>query len=110
MSSDDLWSQGFSKLTRMDPEATLYDYWSAPGGEVETAGLSHQWQDKPHRLLYDLIGEILHLRASLSEAEELLRAEAARPKRTLEDSWRGQVDRSGGAFTEEEIRRATEWR
>jgi hypothetical protein len=36
---------------------TLDDYWSAPGGEGPHA---YTWSDKPHRLLYDLIGALLY--------------------------------------------------
>lgn len=60
-----LWDLGFSRQTRMHPKATLENYWCAPNGDVDVAELSTQWQDKPTRLLYDLIGEILHLRYEL---------------------------------------------
>lgn len=107
MSKDDLWSKGFGTQTRMCPEATLDDYWAAPGGDVNVGGLSVQWQDKPHRLLYDLIGEILHLRKDLADAEaKIQRLE----KRASDLSWQANPDRSGGAYTDEEICRATDWR
>ena len=43
-------------------EYSLDDYWLAPSGE---GPLGYTWDDKPHRLLYDLIGEIAHLNAAL---------------------------------------------
>ena len=49
---------------RMDPDSTLGDYWAAPGGVGNQA---YNWSDKPHRLLYDLIGEVMHLRAEIEQ-------------------------------------------
>lgn len=66
--ADDLWAQGFGKYTRMSSRHTLMDYWAAPG----SGPLNYQWADKPHRLLYDLIGEVLHLRAELAEHERIV--------------------------------------
>lgn len=40
-------------------EYPLEDYWIAPNGD---GPLGFTWDDKPHRLLYDLIAEVLHLR------------------------------------------------
>jgi len=64
--AEDLWSLGFGRSTRMDPESTLEDYWHAPGsGPMHPA-----WCNKPHRLLYDLIGEILHLRSEIQRIKD----------------------------------------
>jgi len=38
------------------------DYWRAPAGEGPQAAT---WKDKPHRLIYDLVGEVEYLRARL---------------------------------------------
>jgi len=48
---------------RLHPDSTLGDYWHAPSGN---GNLANTWQDKPYRLLYDLIGEVLSLRAELA--------------------------------------------
>ena len=61
--TDNLWAQGFSKGARLNN--SLADYWNAPGG----GPLHDEWTDKPHRLLYDLIGEVLHLRAEVTACE-----------------------------------------
>jgi hypothetical protein len=37
-------------------EYSLDDYWLAPSGQGD---LKHQWLDKPHRLIYDLIAALL---------------------------------------------------
>jgi len=57
---------------RMSPDSTLGDYWAAPSGAGNQA---YQWSDKPHRLLYDLIGEVLHLRADIELLRSVLRAD-----------------------------------
>jgi len=49
---------------RMDPDSTLGDYWAAP---CEEGNQAYNWSDKPHRLLYDLIGEVMHLRAEIEQ-------------------------------------------
>jgi hypothetical protein len=43
-------------ITARPLNGTLDDYWSAPSGEGPHA---YTWSDKPHRLLYDLIGALL---------------------------------------------------
>lgn len=43
---------------------TLEDYRSAPSGE---GPLAHEWSDKPHRLVYDLINEIKRLNELLDQ-------------------------------------------
>lgn len=50
-------------FTRREREPlNLNDYWSAPSGD---SPLGAAWEDKPHRLLYDLIGEIVRLSESM---------------------------------------------
>lgn len=34
---------------------TLRDYWLAPANEAADPIMNMDWQDKPHRVLYDLI-------------------------------------------------------
>lgn len=46
-------------------DCTLEDYWRAPGG----GPLHAAWQNKPHRLLYDLVGEIQRLREQIVQLE-----------------------------------------
>ena len=67
--------------SRMSRDSTLGDYWAAPSGAGNQA---YAWSDKPHRLLYDLIGEVLHLRAEI----ELLKASLS------EAHWRINPDRT----------------
>ena len=62
----DIWEFGFSKNARMNPDFTLYDYWTAPCNDTF---LRYQWEDKPHRLLYDLVGEIRHLQEEIRVLE-----------------------------------------
>ena len=54
--------------TRMDPDASLYDYLCAPG----SGPLNAVWQDKPHRLLYDLIGEIQIMQERMAEMQAVI--------------------------------------
>lgn len=49
-------------------QGTLTDYHIAPGGE---GPLGAEWKNKPHRLLYDLLGEVQFLRARLAERDAL---------------------------------------
>lgn len=44
------------------------DYRNAPSG---IGPLAAEWKDKPHRLIYDLCGEVERLRASVAEFERL---------------------------------------
>ncbi len=44
----------------------LTDYWQSVNG-IDT-NLGYQWIDKPHRHVYDLLAEIVHLRATLSSS------------------------------------------
>lgn len=48
--------QGVFKNGRPLPHP-LEAYWTAPDG---TGPLDHEWKDKPHRLVYDLISAIVH--------------------------------------------------
>jgi len=47
-------------------ERDLSDYRRAPSGD---GPLAAQWADKPHRLVYDLCGEVERLRARVAELE-----------------------------------------
>ena len=49
---------------------SIEDYHVAPGGD---GPLADEWADKPHRLLYDLLGEIQALRRERSAAVESLK-------------------------------------
>ena len=49
------------------PETTTEDYRNAPGGDGPMAG---QWADKPHRLIYDLCGEVERLKAVVDKLDE----------------------------------------
>jgi hypothetical protein len=42
--------------------ASLKDYRSLPNGDESFGGLAYEWKDKPHRIIYDLCGEIERLR------------------------------------------------
>lgn len=44
---------------------TLEDYKNAPSG---VGTLAHTWQDKPHRLVYDLCRQVQQLREALYQA------------------------------------------
>lgn len=44
------------KLEPVSTALTLQDYYLAPGGKN---GLSPTWDDKPHRLVYDLVKEVV---------------------------------------------------
>jgi len=68
---DDIWAEGFSVHTRMSKEKTLKDYWNAPSSPDTELGFT--WSDKPHRLLYDLIGEVAHNRARIEAQAAMLR-------------------------------------
>lgn len=43
---------------RMRAGATTDDYRAALSGEGEFGSLGYDWSDKPHRLVYDLCGEV----------------------------------------------------
>lgn len=60
----------------MNPPLNTKDYRLAPSGEGPRAG---EWADKPHRLVYDLCGEV-----------ERLQAEAGSPAEVIICTWCGQ--------------------
>lgn len=49
-------------MARMAPGSTTEDYRKAMSGNDDAFGLGAQWSDKPHRLVYDLCGEVDALR------------------------------------------------
>ena len=49
-------------MARMCEGATTEDYRKAMSGDDDAFGLGAQWSDKPHRLVYDLCGEVDALR------------------------------------------------
>lgn len=53
------------RVQRMRPDATTDDYRNAVSGEGGFGSLGYDWSDKPHRLIYDLCGEIDYLREQL---------------------------------------------
>jgi len=56
------------------------------------------------------IQEALDHPITLSEERRLKKMLAALVQEEAESSWKGEVDRQSGAFTEEEIANATAWR
>lgn len=85
MSNDTLtWRDGTPCMTRM--RGTADDYRVAPSGEGPQAS---EWLNKPHRLVYDLAGEVKHLHAALAvetaraDREGTARREAERQCRVL---------------------------
>lgn len=69
----------------MRKDKSTDDYRNACSGEGEFGSLGYEWADKPHRLVYDLCGEVDHLRTLLNEAEtsvEKLLLERSRKNRT----------------------------
>lgn len=46
---------------------TLDDYHQAPSGR---GPLAHEWANKPHRLLYDLLGYIQYLEGQQAEEDK----------------------------------------
>ena len=59
---DDRLRDQFTEFARRP--LNLNEYWSAPSGEGPKGG---EWENKPHRLLYDLIGEVVRLTEHLRE-------------------------------------------
>ena len=55
-------------MARMTPGSTTDDYRKAMSGDDDEFGLGYQWTDKPHRLVYDLCGEVDRLREALQMA------------------------------------------
>ena len=60
---------------RMRDGSTTDDYRNALSGEGEFMSLGYEWSDKPHRLVYDLCGEVDALRAQLTELADAVAAE-----------------------------------
>jgi hypothetical protein len=54
--------------------STTEDYRNACSGEGEFGSLGYEWSDKPHRLVYDLCGEIEDLRRQIAEIRTALAA------------------------------------
>jgi hypothetical protein len=54
-------------MARMREGSTTDDYRAALGGEGDFGSLGYDWSDKPHRLVYDLCGEVDALRAEIAE-------------------------------------------
>ena len=61
---DDRLRDQFTEFARRP--LNLNEYWSAPSGE---GPLAAEWNDKPHRLLYDLIGEVVRIQEMLTDEE-----------------------------------------
>lgn len=59
---DDRLRDQFTEFARRP--LNLNEYWSAPSGEGPKGS---EWENKPHRLLYDLIGEVVRLTEHLRE-------------------------------------------
>lgn len=74
-----VWTSWFSLTVRMDPARTLRDYWRAPSD----GPLHDIWEDKPTRLLYDLVGEVEHLRAESNGRLKVLTEKAAELRTAL---------------------------
>ena len=56
-------------MSGMMEGTTTKDYRNAIAGEGPRA---YDWEDKPHRLVYDLCGEVEMLSAKLTEASEFI--------------------------------------
>lgn len=69
-------------MARMCEGATTDDYRKAVSGDDDVFGLGAQWSDKPHRLVYDLCGEVEALRDSarniVDEVNAAVKAERMR--------------------------------
>lgn len=61
-------------MARMREGTTTDDYRNALSGEGEFMSLGYEWSDKPHRLVYDLCGEVDHLRAALRGLVDAVKA------------------------------------
>jgi hypothetical protein len=70
---DDRLRDQFTEFARRP--LNLNEYWSAPSGEGPKGG---EWENKPHRLLYDLIGEVVRLTEHLREIAEVENEERVR--------------------------------
>ena len=74
-----------------------HNYWENIGG-----------QTKGERSLSLEIEQFLEI--NINELKRILDDLVACSVKGIEQSWRDNPDRSGGQFTDEEIRRANEWR
>lgn len=78
------------------PETTTEDYRNAPGGD---GPLAAQWKDKPHRLIYDLCGEVERLQALMEAVKTYadIKARAEEPtaeqRVASETKWQSVVRR-----------------
>lgn len=52
----------------INEHSNLFEYWIAPSGEGEQAD---NWEDKPHRLLYDLIAYAVFLENKLNHRQQI---------------------------------------
>ena len=59
-------------MVRMRDDTTTQDYRMALSGEGAFGTLGYEWSDKPHRLVYDLCGEIDHLQALLDARDQFI--------------------------------------
>jgi hypothetical protein len=55
---------------RMREGATTEDYRKALDGEGDLGSLGYEWSDKPHRLVYDLCGEVDALNAEIAKLKQ----------------------------------------
>lgn len=53
-------------MSRMREGSTTDDYRYAVSGQGEFGTLGYEWADKPHRLIYDLCGEVDELREKIA--------------------------------------------
>lgn len=63
-------------MARMREGASTEDYRKAMSGDGDTHSLGYEWSDKPHRLVYDLCGEVDYLRAAIAAEREACAAKA----------------------------------
>lgn len=63
------WRDGMKVTAGLSHGTTPDDYRDAMSGDGPLAGT---WLDKPHRLVYDLAGEVLRLQAHVAELEHAL--------------------------------------
>lgn len=63
--------------SRMREGSTTDDYRAALSGNGEFLSLGYEWTDKPHRLVYDLCGEVDYLQSLLAETLPALRRQHA---------------------------------
>ena len=59
-------------MPRIRDEATTRDYRNALSGVGEFGSLGYEWSAEPHRLVYDLCGEIDHLNRLLNGRDDFI--------------------------------------